>query len=91
MNILNEKTQKLDASLFENTSFLDGQLKAFNGVDDVRSIVNTIMDIFTLYLPYFIVMFIWLYKLNGLLFIPLFEYIFIIKIDLLREIANKNV
>ena len=67
MNILNEKTQKLDSSLFENTSFLDGQLKAFNGVDDVRSIVNTIMDIFTLYLPYFIVMFIWLYKLNGLL------------------------
>ncbi|MGP1455259.1 MAG: hypothetical protein ACTTJ7_05800 [Treponema sp.] len=67
LQVLNEKTSKLPAVFFEDTVYLEMKTKAYGSCYAVRRLVHVIMDILTLYLPYFVCMFIWLYRMSAVL------------------------
>lgn len=67
LQVLNEKTSKLPAVFFEDTVCLEMKTKAYGSCYAVRRLVHVIMDILTLYLPYFVCMFIWLYRMSAVL------------------------
>jgi len=73
---LNKKIGKLSPIEFENTNKLDSINKAVNGIDSAIGFTYIFLTILTLYIPYFIFMGIYLFKLSGLLVISLF-FIFI--------------
>lgn len=73
---LNDKTGKLSAEFFEQKNGLEKVEKAYSGAYSVRSYIHTIMDIITMYLPYFVLYLTYLMKcsafLAGLLIITFF-------------------
>lgn len=69
--ILNEKSSKLNAIDFENTNILDDINKAQQGLENSIFINIRIISIATFYLPYFLFMGIYLYKLKPILSIAI--------------------
>ncbi|MGG7162223.1 ABC transporter ATP-binding protein [Clostridium ihumii] len=65
--IVNEKSGKIRAIYFENPKFLDDINKAKEGVTASVEIVIVIVLLLTFYVPYFIFMGIYLYKLKPVL------------------------
>lgn len=68
---INEKAGKLDPLVFENTSSLDDINKANEGLMNSMFLVFVLSIIFTFYLPYFIIMAIYLYSLKPILSLSL--------------------
>ncbi|WDV46889.1 ABC transporter ATP-binding protein [Clostridiaceae bacterium M8S5] len=76
-NNVNLKMSRLDPLYFENTGVLDDINKCYTGIRYAINFVNTLTDVFALYVPYFLFMGIYLYKLKpilavslGLVFLP---------------------
>lgn len=68
---INEKAGKLDPLVFEDTSSLDDINKANAGLMNSMFLVFILSMIFTFYLPYFIIMGVYLYSLKPLLALSL--------------------
>lgn len=68
---LNEKAGRLDPIVFENTSSLDHINKANEGLMNSMFMFLILSSIFTFYLPYFLVMAIYLYTLKPMLALSL--------------------
>jgi len=64
---VNEKIGKLYAISFENPKTLDSVNKAYSGASASRQVTNIVMDIFTLYMPYFVIYSVYLYSLRPIL------------------------
>lgn len=73
---MNEKIGKLSSVEFENTDRLDSINKAINGIDCAIGFTYIFFTILTLYIPYFIFMGIYLFRLSGFL-VLLLLFIFI--------------
>lgn len=91
---INKKTGNLDPIYFERSSFLDDINKANEGMENCISVLTVIMVLFSFYLPYFIFMSIYLYKLKPILaasliliFIPV-AITQIIKIKVFAELED---
>ncbi|MEG0671395.1 ABC transporter ATP-binding protein [Clostridium sp.] len=69
--ILNEKTSKIDAINFENPVLLDDINKAQKGLEGSVGIFVILIMMVTFYVPYFIFMGIYLYKLKPILAISI--------------------
>ncbi|WDV44358.1 ABC transporter ATP-binding protein [Clostridiaceae bacterium M8S5] len=67
VKILNDKAGKLDMVTFENTEYLDDIKRAKEGVRQGAALVGAFINIFTLYVPYFIFLGIYLYKIKPIL------------------------
>lgn len=65
--ILNAKLKKLPIINFENKSFIRALNTAYYGAYDVRDIVHTLMDLVTIYIPYFFIMGFYLFNQNKYL------------------------
>lgn len=72
----NEKCGRHPSQAFECTDFLDDIEKSHKGVKNTVSLVMSILDAFLVYIPYFIVIGIYLYRLKAtlLLIIVLFSF-----------------
>ncbi len=70
-HILNEKIGKLDPIAFEDSETLNAINKSYEGVKYAIRVMNIFMDVFLYYLPYFIVMGIYLYNLKPILIISI--------------------
>jgi len=68
---LNEKAGRLDALIFEVPSNLDAINKANEGLIYSMYLVSIVFSLFTFYVPYFLVMGIYLYSLKPILAISL--------------------
>ncbi|MCE5255809.1 MAG: ABC transporter ATP-binding protein/permease [Spirochaetaceae bacterium] len=71
MNLLNQKVDRLPAVQFENPDVLDQMNQAYRGAYDVRQLVHVFMDILCLYIPYFVFMGIYLYRIQSILLLIL--------------------
>ncbi|WP_142415056.1 ABC transporter ATP-binding protein [Hathewaya massiliensis] len=69
--IINEKAGKIDPINFENPLFLDDISKANDGMKNSMGLITVISILLTFYLPYFIFMGVYLYKLKPTLAISL--------------------
>ena len=69
--ITNNKAGKLELITFEDTESLDDIKRAKEGIRNSAELVIILTSILTLYLPYFIFMGIYLYKLNSILALSL--------------------
>lgn len=69
--IVNEKMAKLDPLCFENTMILDDINKSYTGIRYAINFINTIMDVISFYIPYFIFMGMYLFKLKPVLILTL--------------------
>jgi ATP-binding cassette subfamily B protein len=70
-HIINLKMARLDPICFENPEILDDINKCYLGIRFARNFINTIMDLITFYMPYFIFMGIYLYTLKPILAVAL--------------------
>jgi ATP-binding cassette subfamily B protein len=70
-HIINLKMARLDPICFENPEILDDINKCYLGIRFARNFINTIMDLVTYYMPYFIFMAIYLYTLKPILALAL--------------------
>lgn len=68
---INIKMSKLDPICFENTEFLNDIEKSYVGVRFARKYINTIMSLLTFYIPYFVFIGVYLFKLKPSLVIVL--------------------
>ncbi|MGH4126004.1 MAG: ABC transporter ATP-binding protein [Clostridium sp.] len=66
-HIINMKMARLDPICFENTEILDDINKSYLGVKFAKNFINTITDIMTLYVPYFLFMGVYLFTLKPIL------------------------
>lgn len=64
---INNKAGKLDPLVFEKTECLDDIKKAKIGAQNSANLLEVLTSIFTLYLPYFVFMAVYLYKLKPIL------------------------
>lgn len=71
IHLFNEKMGKVSAISFENEDNLNLYQKAFAGATAGRGMLHIIMDVFALYLPYFLTIGIYLKKQDPLLLIIL--------------------
>ncbi|CAM2893096.1 ABC transporter ATP-binding protein [Hathewaya histolytica] len=69
--VINEKSAKIDPINFENPQFLDDINKANEGMQNSVRLLIILSILFTFYLPYFIFMGTYLYKLKPMLAISL--------------------
>lgn len=68
---VNKKSGNIDPIAFEDPKVLDDINKAHEGVDNGMGIIMVLFSIFTFYLPYFLFMGIYLYKLKPILAISI--------------------
>lgn len=75
--VMNNKSGRLDPLVFENPLYLDDINKANEGLENSMYFLSVLFTIFTFYIPYFIFMGLYLYKLKPsltfsliLIFIP---------------------
>ncbi len=68
---VNLKMDRLDPISFENTEVLDHINKSYTGIRLAINFMNTIMDVMLFYLPYFLFMGIYLFKLKPILALSL--------------------
>lgn len=68
---INEKAGKLNAVAFEDTECLDDIKKANEGVTNSAELISVLSSIFTLYIPYFLFVAVYLYKLKPILSISI--------------------
>ncbi|MEG0308013.1 MAG: ABC transporter ATP-binding protein [Clostridium sp.] len=68
---INDKAGKLDLIVFENTEYLDDIKRAKEGIKNSAELLSILTSIVTLYLPYFIFIGGYLYKLNPILAVSL--------------------
>lgn len=94
--ITNNKAGKLELITFEDTESLDDIKRAKEGIRNSAELVIILTSILTLYLPYFIFMGIYLYKLNSILAVSL-VIIFIptlltqfIRVKVFTELADES-
>ncbi len=64
---LNEKLSKLHAGMFENHQFHEMSYKAYSGAYEIRNVIHNIMDLVTIYLPYFLLMGFYLFQTDKIL------------------------
>lgn len=95
-SLVNIKTGKIDTILFENPETLDNINKANEGIQNSVVLIIIMITIFTTYMPYFIVMGIYLYKLRPILALSLL-FIFIpilltqfIRVKIFGELEDKS-
>jgi len=69
---VNEKIAKLYVIDFENPKMLDSINKAYTGASASRQVTNIVMDIFTLYMPYFVIYSVYFYSLRPILALSIF-------------------
>lgn len=67
MNELNRKADRLDALRFEDPQILGQINQAYRGAYYVRDLIHVLMDIFCLYIPYFIFMGLFLHRTDPVL------------------------
>jgi hypothetical protein len=68
---LNEKAAEVDPICYEDSEMLDTINKAYNGVKVAADIAGATFSIITFYIPYFIFMGIYLFKIKPLLFLSI--------------------
>lgn len=85
---VNVKMSKLDPICFENPTLLDHINKCYSGIRVSIHFVNTIMDTVTFYVPYFILIGIYLFSLKPILAISI---LFIFLPVLFTQIMNAKI
>ncbi|MFD3155984.1 ABC transporter ATP-binding protein [Haloimpatiens sp. FM7330] len=68
---VNDKAGKLDIISFENTEYLDDIKRAKEGIKSSSELISILTDLIVLYLPYFIFMGVYLYRLKPILIVSL--------------------
>lgn len=87
----NEKAAKIDPIAYEDPSLLDDINKAGQGMLNSTSLIMTMMDVFSFYVPYFLFMGVFLYSLKPILAISLvFIFIPVVITQLVRVRAFSN-
>ncbi len=88
---LHSKFSRVDPINFENSEFLDSINKAKTGIDGSLALIGTIASIFTFYLPYFLFMGSFLFRIDPVLLISLvFIFIPVVLTHLIRlKVYNK--
>ena len=71
IDLYNHKLSKVSALAFENEQNLDLYSKALEGATTVRQTLHTLMDVFTVYIPYFVTVSIYLTKQDPSLLVIL--------------------
>lgn len=92
---INEKVSKINPIIFEDAELLDNINKAQKGVDGSLKLFAGISTLFTLYLPYFLFMGVYLFRLNKILALSLI-FIFVpvalsqlIKVKVFDKLENE--
>lgn len=95
-HIINLKMARLDPICFENTQILDDINKSYLGVKFAKNFINTITDLMTLYVPYFLFMGIYLFTLKPLLAVALFLVFFpvlftqLLRVKVFKELEDDS-